>query len=69
MERSRYAGIAAAALVLVALIVRPGLFSKIRELPYEAYAVADSVLAVLGVFAAAAAAVLAWRQETRTLER
>jgi hypothetical protein len=69
VERSRYAAIAGAALVLVALIVRPGLFSKIRELPYEVYAVADSVVGVLGVSAAAAAAVLAWRQETRALER
>jgi hypothetical protein len=69
VERSRYAAIAAAALVLVALIVRPGLFSKIRELPYGVYVVADSVVGILGVSAAAAAAVLAWRQETRALER
>lgn len=69
VERSRHAGIASAALALVALIVRPGLFSTIRELPYDVSAVADSVVGILGVSVAATAAALAWRQETRALER
>lgn len=65
-ERSRYAGVAAAALVLTALVSLPGLFSKIAGFPYD---VADLVLGICALLVAATAAVLAWRTETRALAR